>query len=729
MKRNTLHMILSMVILTVLCVAGVPHAGYAKGESPGVTSITGINVMDETLEIKGDRPFVYTIYKSSDPYRVMVEIPNADIGTFRNVIKSESAGITEVTPSQIDVPKPVAKIEILLQTPSGIDSQYHDNSLMVRMKKEPEEQKPEPMKLAALQDETGQGSPGQQMQATEGKSTLPAATEITDISMDRGEGIVKVLIKGNGSLNPVAFTLRNRIVIDIPGVSMKAAVPSAVISPVKGLRAAKHNDALRVVIDLSEAREFDVLSARDAVIVALKVPEATAATAKPNVQEPQLSRMDEQRMPTKEPEAAGGWMNKERISLDFQDADVIPIFRLLADISGKNIVVSPDVKGKLTMKLINTPWDQALDLILKTTIPPLDKVEEGNVIRIATADSLKREREAQAAERKKQVAEVELATQTFSINYADVSVVEKAIKDAKILSPRGSMSVDRRTSSLTVKDMPYVFPQVEDLLSTLDKATPQVMIEARIVEVNTTDARDLGIQWGATIKPVNGLSALTGLSTLGVGPFVGAPLMVDLPAGSVSAGSGSGFTFGMLSPDKTFGLDLQLSALQKIGNTKIISNPRLVTTDNEKALIMQGTSEPFPKLTTEGTISTEYKDVVLSTEVTPHITPTGAISMKINVKKEDVLGTVNIGGSQVPRTSKIESNTLVLVQNGETIVIGGVYKKTTTDNDSGVPGLMKIPILGWLFKNNSISETTSELLIFLTPRIVEQPVSAKAANL
>jgi len=486
---------------------------------------------------------------------------------------------------------------------------------------------------------------------------------------------------------------------------------------------------LRVVIDPSEAREFDVFSARDTVIITMKVPEATAATAKPNVQEPQLSRMDEERMRTKESESTGEWMNKDRISLDFQDADVVPIFRLLADISGKNIVVSPDVKGKLTMKLLNTPWDQALDLVLKTTIPPLDMVEEGNVIRIATADSLKKERDAQEAERRKKVAEEDLATRTFSINYADVSVVEKAIKDARILSPRGSLSVDRRTSSLTVKDLQFVFPQVEALLFTLDKATPQVMIEARIVEVNTTDSRDLGIQWGATIKPVNGLSALTGLSTLGAGSLIGAPFMVDLPAGSVAAGSGTGFTFGILSPDKTFGLDLQLSALQKVGNTKIISNPRIVTTDNEKALIMQGTSEPFPKLTTEGTISTEYKDVVLSTEVTPHITPTGAISMKINVKKEDILGTVNIGGSQVPRTSKIESNTLVLVQNGETIVIGGVYKKTTTENDSGVPGLMKIPILGWLFKNNTLSETVSELLIFLTPRVVDQPAGAKAAQL
>jgi type IV pilus assembly protein PilQ len=440
--------------------------------------------------------------------------------------------------------------------------------------------------------------------------------------------------------------------------------------------------------------------------------------------------MDEERVEARESDTiVEGKYTGKKISLDFQDADIIPIFRLLSDISGYNIVVSPDVKGKLTMKLINTPWDQALDLILKTATPLLDKVVEGNIIRIATADSLKRERDAKTAEIRRQVAEEPLATQTFSVNYADVSVVEKAIKDAKILSPRGSLSVDRRTSTLTVNDVPSVFENVQSLLATLDKATPQVMIEARIVEVSTNDSRDLGIQWGVKVNPVNGLSTLTGYPTLGRGAFTGAPFMVDLPAGSAAAGSGTGFTFGIMSPDGTFALDLQISALQKIGNTKIISNPRIVTTDNEKALIMQGTSEPFPKLTTEGTISTEYKDVVLSTEVTPHITPTGAISMKINVKKEDILGTVNIGGSQVPRTSKIESNTLVLVQNGETIVIGGVYKKTTRDADSGIPGLMKIPIIGWLFKNNTISEDVSELLIFLTPRIVEQPAGAKAAKL
>jgi type IV pilus assembly protein PilQ len=205
--------------------------------------------------------------------------------------------------------------------------------------------------------------------------------------------------------------------------------------------------------------------------------------------------------------------------------------------------------------------------------------------------------------------------------------------------------------------------------------------------------------------------------------------MVDLPAGSVAAGSGSGFTFGLLSADGTFGLDLQISALETLGKTTIIANPRVVTSDNEKAVIMQGTSEPFPKLTTEGTISTEFKDVVLSTEVTPHITPAGSISMLINVKKEDILGTVNIGGSQVPRTSKVESNTKVLIQNGETVVIGGVYRKTETDTDSGVPGLMKIPILGWLFKNNSVREETRELLIFLTPRIMEQSAAAKDVRL
>jgi type IV pilus assembly protein PilQ len=716
MKKNKATVILSIMALSVLLVFGLTCRGQAMEESPAAASnvITGISMTDKGVEIKASRPFIYTIYKPADPYRVVVEIPDADISAFKQVIKAGIAGITEITPSHIDSPRRAAKIEILLQSPSGIDSSYHNNVLLLTVKKDIAEtmagaSKTEPKSVDV------KPVPAQQM---EEESAAQAATELTGISFDRIDGVVKVLVSGNGSMNPSVFTLKNKIVMDIPDVAVKTDVPSEMMYPVKTIRIGNHDDKTRLVIDLDKPEDFDVSSVENTVVVALKTMDSVLDT--PQKDAPQeVQKSDEEAMSTKEPDAlVEGKYTGKKISLDFQDSDIVPIFRLLADISGYNMVVDPNVKGRLTMKLINVPWDQALELILKTFA--LGKSVEGNIIRIAPLSVLARENEEKIREREARTKSEPLVTKIYPISYADVHGVEKAIKDSKILSTRGSLSVDTRTSTMTINDIQSVQAQVEKLLVTLDKQTPQVMIEARIVEVNTTDEKDLGIQWGLKLSAANTLSSFGGLSTLGKGTFTGNSFLVDVPSGSAGAGSGSGFTFGILSPDRTFGLDLQLSALQKIGRTKIISNPRVVTVDNKPATIMQGTSEPFPKLTTEGTISTDFKDVVLSTEVTPHITPAGSISMVVNIKKEDILGTVNIGGSQVPRTSKIEGKTNVLIQNGETIVIGGVYKKTENYSSSGVPWLMNIPVLGWLFKNEHPSEAVTELLIFLTPRIVQE---------
>lgn len=742
MKKNK-SVILSITALVVLLAAGPVTVESAQTVAPATsTVIKEINVMDNAVEIKGDRPFIYTIYKPSDPYRVIVEIPDAAIGAFKSIIKSGKDGITEVSPSQVNSPKQVAKIEILLQSPTDVDPRYLNNSLLLKVRKGDLEPPSENIraekeeKIAELKTAAADPEPKPEMyQKAESKSSLPKATEVTDVSFERGDGVLKVVIKGNGSMSPSVFTLKNRIVIDVPDVSMKAEVPSVVMSPVKGIRAGKHNDKMRLVLDLHESRDFDVLSVKDTIIISLKTPETAVGASKITAaREAQQSQMAEEKkeaetkpeesLDMNEPEIlVGGKYTGKKISLDFQDADIVPIFRLLSDISGYNIVVSPEVKGKLTMKLINVPWDQALDLILKTATPPLDKIVDGNIIRISTLDTFKKERESKAAAMKAAVELEPLETRSFSISYADVTVVEKAIKDSKVLTPRGSLSVDKRTSSMTIKDVASVFRNVEDLLATLDRPTPQVLIEARIVEVSANDSRDLGIQWGGHISAVNTLTTLGGFPTLNKGAFTGNNFLVDFPSGAVGTGSGSGFSFGIINPAKTLGLDLQLAALGKIGRTKIISTPKIVTTDNVTAKISQGESFPYPQATAEGTISAAYKDVAISIEVTPHITPANSISMAVVTTKEDFKEFVQIGTGQAPRTTKIEGKTTVLVQDGETLVIGGVYKKTELESESGVPGLMKIPILGWLFKTSSKSEDISELLIFITPRIVQKPAS------
>lgn len=751
MRKGKRHIIFFLIAL-IIFFGGCATGGQAKKDitEPELTIIKDINIAEGRVEIKGDRPFVYTAYKPADPFRVVVEIPEANIGKFKDPIKSTSRGVTELIPSQIESPKPIARFEILLDTPVSFEPSYHNNVLTLNLSEEPVAL-PAPEVRAAVyhapdQDRAKEGiSTGpsdkeevvaQNTKEDEPLSTkgmagvqplvsdikpLPKATEIKDIRLERVNGTLKLIITGNGSMSPSIFTLKNRIVIDIPDVTLKASLPSDFISPIKNIRAGRHKDKTRIVLDMKELKDFDALSIKDSILLTLGTPEVVAlkesAKAEVTKKEPETKVVE-----ATQPEAlVEGRYTGKKISLDFQDADIVPIFRLLADISGYNIVVDPNVKGKLTMKLINVPWDQALELILKTF--HLDKTVEGNIIRIAPLAVFAKESEEKAKAKEAEAKAEPLETKIFPISYADVSVVEKSIRDSKILSARGSISVDKRTSSMVVKDVPSVFPQIENLLATLDKPTPQVLIEARIVEINTNDERDLGIQWGLGYKAPNTLSQIGGFSGLSTGTFTGNNFVVDLPA-SIS-GRGSGITFGLISPDRTLGLDLQISALETVGKGKVISNPKILTVDNGKAKILQGKSIPIRKLTTEGTISTEFKDINIELNVQPHITPDKSIGMSIDIKKEELDPTVpSIEG--VPGTDKKEANTNVIIRDGETIVIAGMYKVNTEDSKTGVPGLMRLPILGWLFKQEKEKVLTSELLIFITPRIVEQPARSEA---
>jgi type IV pilus assembly protein PilQ len=721
MKKNIIFYLLIYSMLIAFCgCATTTKSGMEESLKPQeATLITGIDIQDNAVTITANKPFIYTIYRPGDPYKIVVDLPDVTIGSFNNKIVSDKAGITEIIPSQIEAPSFMARLEMLLQTPSIVEQEYKNNVLTIKIK----EELPKEISMAGLKAEE-EASKIKKEDIPEPvpveQEPLPTATEITGISFEKSTETVNVLVKGNGSMIPNVFPLGDRIVIDIPGVVMNTTLPEAVLSPVKGIRSGKYTDKVRLVIDLKEKTNFDVTASGDSVVIALQRTDKEIP-ALPEAQMPSEVEHEEAAVETKEikePEAlVPGEYTGKKISLDFQDADIVPIFRLLADISGYNIVVSPEVKGKLTMKLNNVPWDQALDLILKTF--SLGKSIEGNIIRIAPYTVFAKESEEAAKAKEAGIKAEPLETKIFPISYADVKVVETSIRSSKILTPRGSMSVDVRTSSMLIKDVASVFPEVENLLATLDKPTPQVMIEARIVEVNTNAVKDLGIQWGGFIKGTNTLSSIGGFSGLNPGTFTGENFLVDFPGGA-SEGSGSGFTFGILNPAKTMGLDLQLSAVETLGKGKVISNPRILTVDNGKAKILQGKSIPVRKLTTEGTVSTEFKDINLELNVQPHITPDNSIGISIEIKKEELDPTVpSIEG--VPGTDKKEAKTDVIIKDGETIVIGGIYKINTTESETGVPGLMKIPILGWLFRNTKEDVTTAELLMFITPRIVQKP--------
>ncbi len=713
---------------------GCASSGNKSGETlkpvePAV--ITSIDIQDHAMIITASKPFIYTIYKPGDPYKLIIDLPDVSAGTFTKKIVARKSGITEVSPSQITTPSPLTRIEMLMQSPYSYEQEYKNNVLTVKIKEETPAVKAEPLsdvKVTELIQEQKKPVPVVEKvpdMPSVPSVPLPDATEINNISFDQYGRVVRVKIKGNGSMVPNVFPLENRIVIDIPNVKLNAAIPSEVMSPVKGIRSGRYDDKVRLVLDLQEDTNFDVASISDSIIISLRGrgEEIPTAQMTRNILA-ETESAEPVSAPVKVPEALAGSKcqsyleGKENVNFDFQDQDIVPILRLFADISNCNLFLHPEVKGKATMKFRDVPWNQALDTILKTF--SLDKSVEGNVIRIAPNTVFTREKEEKVKLQEAQVKAEPLEQRIYPVSYADVGIVESAIK--KVLTPRGSINVDKRTSTMVVKDVATVFPEVENLLKTLDKPTPQVLIEARIVEVNTNSERELGIQWGVNLKTTNTLASIGGLSgvpLLSTGPFTGGNYLVDFPAKGVGPLSGSGFTFGIIDPARSIGLDLQLSAIETMGHLKVISNPKVLTIDNGKAKILQGKSIPVRKLTTEGTVSTEFKDVTLELNVTPHITPDRSISMSVEIKKEELDPTVpSVEG--VPGTDKKEANTNVIIKDGETIVIGGMYKVTTNDSESGVPGLMKIPILGWLFKSNKVSSNTSELLIFITPRILDK---------
>ena len=400
----------------------------------------------------------------------------------------------------------------------------------------------------------------------------------------------------------------------------------------------------------------------------------------------------------------------QKISLDLQEVDIRNVLRLLADITQKNIVVEPGVSGKVTLKVNNVPWDQVLELILK--INELDQVMEGNVIRIATAAKIKAEleRKRDEVEAQKELMAAardlgEITTEYLQVNYADVGDISAQIQNTK--SEMGTLSVDNRTNLIIYSDFPRRLETAKEILARLDKATKQVMIESRIVSANTNFSRNLGISWN-TAYTANSLAGRLG----------GAP-EVDF---SVLAPTASIGTFGLnftraLGVNNIFHLDMQLDALEQAGEGRVISSPRIFTLDHVQAMIQQGDQIPYPQRTEEGTISTAFAPATLSLTVTPHITPDGKVRLEVLAKKDEADFSRTV--QDVPAIRTQEAQTELLVDDGDTIVIGGIVIKDTSWSEDRVPFLWRIPLLGWLFKNRQIVEEKTELLIFLSPTIID----------
>jgi type IV pilus assembly protein PilQ len=416
----------------------------------------------------------------------------------------------------------------------------------------------------------------------------------------------------------------------------------------------------------------------------------------------------------------------QRITLEFHDIEVRNLLRLLADVSKKNMVVADDVGGKITVSLRNVPWDQALDIVLQSK--GLGKQEMGNVIRVAKYEVIAKEEAAKLEAQKNRQILLPLKVRIIPVNFSTAADLARQVKD--VLTDRGTVTTDERTNVLIVKDTQEALARAEGLVRNLDTETPGVLIESRIVEANSNFTQALGVQWGGNFGfspatgngiPVSFPNTMTGTGAAGQAPNQGVGstpnYAVNLPA-PIGQGSGGGIGLVLGSANGAFNLNLRLTALERKGMLKTISAPKVATLDNKEATISQGQSIPFSQVSASG-VNTTFVEALLELKVTPHVTADGSILMKIkatNNKPDPSL----TGANGQPSITKRQAETTVLVKDGDTTVIGGIYTRTTASITNSIPFLGDIPILGFFFKSKSESDDHTELLIFITPRVLNR---------
>jgi type IV pilus assembly protein PilQ len=424
-----------------------------------------------------------------------------------------------------------------------------------------------------------------------------------------------------------------------------------------------------------------------------------------------------------------GHYTGEPISVNLKDVDLKDFFRLIHEISGLNVVLDPNVKGSLTIVLDEVPWDQALDIVLQNN--NLDKQLTGNVLRVATRDTLKKEAESARDLEKAQAEAVAPVTVTRVLSYAKAATMKDTLK--KFLSARGDILSDDRSNQLIIRDIPSVIPTIDNLIRQLDRKSQQVEIEARVVSASRTFAQDIGVQWGFAGTTTGGRSIFGGPASVGVSPVttgsgIPQPPLVGTPASgggsstpglpfNVNLGAAtptSGFYFGHRSPN--FAVDLFITAAESKGVGKLLSKPKVITQNNEKAIVKQGTKIPIQTVI-NNTISVQYIDAVLQLEVTPQITAEGTVFMDVLVENTQIdNGIPRVQG--IPALDTQAAQTKVTVADGGTVVIGGIIVTQQQTNITEVPIVGSLPLIGYLFRRTNVSVQSQELLFFITPRII-----------
>ncbi len=565
-------------------------------------------------------------------------------------------------------------------------------------------------------------APASYAQPIKPKPYVPAGRAIRNIDFQRGEkGEGNVVIDlSDPTLSPDIQEQGGKIRLDFAKTQLPDALRVRLdvkdfATPVQFVNASAQSDRTSITIEPSGLYDYLVYQTDNRLTVSIK---------------PMTTEDAERRK--KDNFAYTG----EKLSLNFQDIDVRSVLQLIADFTDLNLVASDTVQGNITLRLQNVPWDQALDLVLKTK--GLDKRKLGNVLLVAPADEIAA-RERQELEAQKQIAELApLRRELIQVNYAKAADIAKLFQSVTSSgeekeNSRGSITVDDRTNSIIAYQPQERLDELRRIVSQLDIPVRQVMIEARIVEANVGYDKSLGVRWGGAYHNgnwnsygKNGNMGIKDKEGYNCGPFQGqctfptrdnSPTpFVDMGAKDASSGIGIGFITDNII------LDLQLSAMEKTGNGEVVSQPKVVTSDKETAKILKGSEIPYQEASSSGATSTSFKEAALSLEVTPQITPDNRIIVEVKVTKDapDFQNALN----GVPPINKNEVNAKILVNDGETIVIGGVFSNTQTKAVDKVPFLGDLPYLGRLFRRDTVSDTKNELLVFLTPRIMNNQAIA-----
>ena len=746
--------------------AGLPapsaQAGGAGGQpSVAPIQVTGVEVAEvgpksATIVIKTDRAVEsYESFALKDPPRLVVDIPNAVHAAPKTI--PARGPITEIRSSQYKS-QPVKVVRIVLDLASALPYQVQATAVPFRVligEATPtpvmaEAPKPGEVPAKEAAPETLPQAPAPSPETAMRAPAAEGRVQSVDYRPRDGKAEILVRTTGQVTFNVSEVGTPPSLILEVTGAvidpqATKVLDVRQLAGPVLRIRAAQHrlepDKAVRIVADLKGQVRHDVVQTPEGIRLAVEgvSPVAAAPPAPAVLPAPSAPREEAkpERKPTPTP-AAPVAAAPARLSMDFKDVDINNLLRIIAEVSGQNIVAGEDVKGKVTVRLVDVPWDVALDNILR--INGFGYVQEENIIRVAKTDTIRRDEDQR---RKDQLERIRLqdeaalepmTNEIVRVSYADPKKIVESLN--KVKSKRGVISVDDRTKSLLIEDTENNIAKMRTILKELDQATPQVMIEGRIVTVVARHSRALGITWGfqygnPTTSTAYKLSDIFGAAgpTLANPPAPTGPIPTAFPTSipaavnvPVAGPAGAiGLIFGSVRDQLR--LNMQLSALEQQSLARTLSTPRIVALDGEEAEVKQGEEVPFTTVDSSGRTTITFKEAVLSLKVTPHVTNDQRIQMKVRTTDDSKGERIDFAGGFAFPFNKNEATSTVLVDNGSTVVIGGVRKRREFVSEDRVPFLGEVPVLGWLFKRRTenVEPENLELLIFITPRILDEP--------